>query len=340
MKVRRFADILHNELSLFWYSVRMLVGRNLLAVGIISLVLLGAVFGHPISARDTKLANLIRQLEMFAPLLGIVIFSDLIASDVQARRATLLVSSRCGITPVVIRKLVHGLILTTATYAANLLVLRLLYTSFDPVMVFAVTVPGALYFGMIGLLGATFTSRALAGYATGTAALILSMVAAQCMPLTPASFQLKGKLANATLFGDYNWLFVKVVFALLAGVLAILVVVMASRRSLRRRVVITAGLLLAASYVVCNMLWSQATLPDVYVTNPGKQLDVIQNGDELIVRTATSQAWGRGKNKRNEETTVTTLSTRQKTDDGYNSNPSNTIQRRNTIWFMLISMPA
>ena len=305
MKVRRFVDILRNELALLWYSVRMLVGRNLLAVGIISLVLLGAVFSFPLGARDTKLAILIKQLEMFAPLLGIVIFSDLIASDVQARRATLLMSSRYGITPVVIRKLVHGLIITTATYAVHLLVLRLFYTSFEPVTVFAITVPGALYFGMIGLLGATFTSRALAGYATGTAALVLSMVATQIMPLTPASFQLKEKLANATLFGDLNWVFVKAVFVLLAGVLAVLVVVLASRRTLRVRIVVTAGFLLGSSYIVLHTLWSRATLPDIYVTGPGKQLEVIQNDGELIVRTATSQAWGRGKKKRNEETALT-----------------------------------
>ena len=305
MKGGRFIDILRNELALFWYSVRMLVGRNLLAVAIISLFLLAAVFSSPISGRDTKLANLIKQLEMFAPLLGIVIFSDLIASDVQARRATLLMSSRCGITPIVIRKLAHGLVIITATYAINLLVLRLLYTSFGMVSVFAITVPGALYYGMIGLLGATFASRARAGYATGTAALILSMVATQCMPLTPASFQLQSKLANATLFGDHNWLFVKAVFVLLASILAVLIVAMASRRSLRLRVAITAGVLLAASYVASHTLWSRVTPPDIYVTTPGKQLEVIHNDGELIVRTAMSQAWGRGKRKRNEETALT-----------------------------------
>jgi len=80
---------------------------------------------------------------------------------------------------------------------------------------------------------------------------------------------------------------------------------MASRRSLRLRVVISAGLLLTSSYVVFHTLWSQATPPDVYVTGPGKQLEVIQNDEGLVVRSATSQAWGRGKKKRNEETTLT-----------------------------------
>ena len=60
MKIGGLVDILKNELALFGYSIRMLIGRNLLAVGIISLVLLGAVLSYPISARDTRLANLIR----------------------------------------------------------------------------------------------------------------------------------------------------------------------------------------------------------------------------------------------------------------------------------------
>ena len=49
MKDGRLLDILRNELALFWYSARMLVGRNLLAVAIISLFLLAAVFSSPIS---------------------------------------------------------------------------------------------------------------------------------------------------------------------------------------------------------------------------------------------------------------------------------------------------
>jgi len=103
-KYRRL-NILQNEATLLWYSLRMLVGRNLLAVGIISAVALGIVFSYSVSLGDTKLSVLLGQLEMFAPLLGIVIFSDLIAGDVEAKRSTLLMSSRYGIVPVVIRKL-------------------------------------------------------------------------------------------------------------------------------------------------------------------------------------------------------------------------------------------
>ena len=43
MKHTRLNDILYNEMTLLWYSLRMLVGRNLLAVGIISVVLLTTV---------------------------------------------------------------------------------------------------------------------------------------------------------------------------------------------------------------------------------------------------------------------------------------------------------
>ena len=85
MKTERYLNILQNEVTLLRYSLRMLIGRNLLAVGIISVVALGAVFSYSLSLRDTKLSVLLGQLEMFAPLLGIVIFSDLIAGDVEAK---------------------------------------------------------------------------------------------------------------------------------------------------------------------------------------------------------------------------------------------------------------
>ena len=80
MKEARLTDVLYNEISLLGYSLRMLVGRNLLAVVIISVVLLGSIFSSPVSTGQTKLVILLKQLELFAPLLGIVIFSDLILS--------------------------------------------------------------------------------------------------------------------------------------------------------------------------------------------------------------------------------------------------------------------
>ena len=40
MKVTRLTDRIHNEITLLGYSLRMLIGRNLLAVGIISLFIL------------------------------------------------------------------------------------------------------------------------------------------------------------------------------------------------------------------------------------------------------------------------------------------------------------
>jgi len=303
-KYRRL-NILQNEATLLWYSLRMLVGRNLLAVGIISAVALGIVFSYSVSLGDTKLSVLLGQLEMFAPLLGIVIFSDLIAGDVEAKRSTLLMSSRYGIVPVVIRKLIHGLIITSATYLINLLILRFFYTSFNIFPAFLIIVPGALYFGMIGLLAATFASRALAGYAAGTAALILSIVVPETMPLVPTAFALRSKLATATLFAQNNWLFAKIAFVILAFVLAVLVVAMAKKHSHRLHLVIGAALLLTCCYTAIHITWSREVSPDRHFSNPGKQLDVIQNGDELIVRTAAVRIWGRGKNKTNEETSLT-----------------------------------
>jgi len=262
MNDRRYFNIIHNEATLLWYSLRMLVGRNLLAVGIISLVALGAVFSYPVSLRDTKWSVLVVQLEMFAPLLGIVIFSDLIASDVEAKRATLLMSSRYGIVPVVIRKLVHGLIITSVAYLINLLILRVFYTSFNILPVFIIIIPGALYFGMIGLLAATFASQAFAGYAAGTAAIILSMVIPETMPLVPTAFAIKDKLATATLFAENNWLFTKTVFVTLALVMAILVITMAKKRSLRFHTVIFAVLLLASCYTILHIIWSREIQPE------------------------------------------------------------------------------
>ncbi|MHC4433601.1 MAG: hypothetical protein ACYTBS_17310 [Planctomycetota bacterium] len=305
MSENRLIKTIQNEATLLWYSLRMLVGRNLIAVGIISIVALGVVFSYSVPLRETKFWTLLVQLEMFAPLLGIVIFSDLIAGDVEARRATLLMSSRYGIVPVVIRKLIHGLIITSATYLVNLLILRFFYTSFNILSAFLIIIPGALYFGMIGLLAATFASRALAGYAAGTAALILSMVIPETMPLVPTAFAVKKKLATATLFAEHNWLFAKVTFVLLAFLMALLVVMMAKKHSRRFHIVIAAALLLAGCYSVTHLTWSREVQPDVYFSGPGKQVDVIQNDDELIVRTAAVSVWGRGKKKSNEEASIT-----------------------------------
>lgn len=305
MKRTRLNDTLYNEMTLLCYSLRMLVGRNLLAVGIISVVLLGSIFSNPVSTGQTKLVILLKQLELFAPLLGIVIFSDLIAGDVQANRATLLMSSRSGIVPVILRKLLHGLLITSATYGVILLVLRTCYTSFDMFTAFLIVVPGAVYFGMLGLLVATFTSQALAGYAVGTAALVLSMVVKQAMPLVPTAFQMQRQLATATLFTGANWVFAKVVFVLLAVLLAWMVVMMARRRSHRVAILIVAVVGLAGCYGVIHTQWARTVLPDITYTNPGQQLDVIEEDGRLRVRSVAVKVYGRGKDKTNEEATVT-----------------------------------
>jgi hypothetical protein len=314
MKGTRLTDVLYNEITLLWYSLRMLVGRNLLAVGFISLVVLGAIFSEQASIRQTRLAILLKQLELFAPLLGIVIFSDLIAGDVQAKRATLLQCSRAGIVPVVIRKLVHGLLITSVTYLLLLLILRVGFTSFDLLPTFAIVVPGALYFGMIGLLGATVTSQALAGYAVGTGALILSMVIKEAMPLVPVAYQMRSKLATATLFTSHNWIFAKIVFVVLAALLALLVIAMAKKRTRSIPITVTAVLGLVLCHGVIHAQWARKVPPDVHFAGPGKQVAVIQNGDELTVRTAAVCLWGRGKHKTNEETKLT--DTHYRSDNG------------------------
>ncbi len=305
MKLGHVGNVLRNEMTLFGYSLRMLVGRSLLALGIISVVLLVIIFTYPVSVQDTRLAALLRQLEMFAPLLGIVIFSDLIASDIQAGRATLLMSSHHGLGPVLLRKLAHGLLITAATYGAILLVLRVFYTPFNLFSAFLVVLPGALYFGMIGLLGATVAAQALAGYAVGTAGLIASLVMKQVMPLVPNAFQLQSQLANGTLFDEYNWLFAKTAFVVLAGVLAGLVLVMVRQRASRLRTALAAAFLLTGVHAGLHLLWSREVPSDLHFLSAGRQLDVIQKGDELVVRAVAVQTWGGGRDKSNEEAVVT-----------------------------------
>ena len=305
MKPGQVGSALNNEVTLLGYSVRMLVGRSLLAIGIIAVALLVMVFTYPISVHDTKLAALLRQLEMFAPLLGIVVFSDLIASDIQARRATLLMSSRCGLGPILVRKLVHGLLIVSAAYGMILLVLRVSYTSFNPFSALLIVLPGALYFGMIGLLAAMVASHALVGYAVGTGGLVLSMVMKQVMPLAPNAFQLKSQLANGTLFDGANWLFAKIVFVVFAGVLAGLVLVMVRNRTSRLKIVLSAAFLLIGGHAVVHVLWSREVPVQMYFPVAGKQLDVIPREGELVVRTVALQASGRGKNKSEEEALVT-----------------------------------
>ena len=200
MKTNRGVNILQNEATLLWSSLRMLVGRNLLAVGIISVVALGAVFSYPVTLRDTKWAILLKQLEMFAPLLGIVIFSDLIAGDVQAKRATLLMSSRYGIVPIVIRKLIHSLIITSATYLVNLLVLRFFYTSFNIFSAFVLVVPGALYFGMIGLLVLLEAPRRTIGWTLPILVAVFLLYASNITRLGISSFSNHCILVNFTVY--------------------------------------------------------------------------------------------------------------------------------------------
>jgi ABC-type transport system involved in multi-copper enzyme maturation permease subunit len=245
-----------NELTLLWYSARMLAGRNLLSAAMILVGLFFIIATYEVGARQTRAGVLLFQLEMFAPLLGIVMFSDLVAADFEARRADMLRVSRRGASWVLWRKLVHASLFSTLGCLVLILALRVVYAGFNVLHALAVALPGVLFFGMIGLVAASTARRSLVGYAAGTAAMAISLVLTQVEPLTSTSFHAREHLANGRLLGPWNWLLAKVVFCLFATTLAMMVLRLSARPELVRRVLAaTAGLLLV-TYCCLHFAWS------------------------------------------------------------------------------------
>ena len=58
---------LANELTLLGYSLRLLMGRNLVAVVLISVALLLIISTYPVGLAETRLSVMLAQLELFAP---------------------------------------------------------------------------------------------------------------------------------------------------------------------------------------------------------------------------------------------------------------------------------
>ena len=105
---------LKNEISLLRYSLRILVGPSLVAIVMVVALLIVLVFTGSLTTLNTKLANLLFQMEMFAPLLGIVVFVGLIGTELDSRRIETLSTSAEGIVRIVARKLVHATLFTAA----------------------------------------------------------------------------------------------------------------------------------------------------------------------------------------------------------------------------------
>ncbi len=274
---------LRNELTLLGYSARMLVGRNLLATGMILAGLLFLVFTYKLGPTQTRSSVLLLQLELFAPLLGIVMFSDLVAVEFEARRADLLRASLRGAVWVVRRKLVHGLIFSSLACWFLLSVLRLTYTRFDVLQALAIVLPGVLFFGMVGLLAASAARRALVGYAVGTTAMVLSLGLKQLEPLTATSYSARSQLANGQLLNDWNWLVAKCAFVLLTAVLVGVVLRLSARPEMVRRSVVVSVVTVLATYIGLHVAWSPGNRPPG-ANGTTADLEVRQAGDERVTR--------------------------------------------------------
>ena len=76
---------------------------------------------------------------------------------------------------------------------------------------------------------------------------------------------------------------------------------MARNRGTRLPVMSGVIVFLAGFYIVLHRQWAAEVPPRLRVTVQGKQLDVLQAGDRLVVRTATVQEWGAGADKTHAE---------------------------------------
>jgi hypothetical protein len=246
-----------DELALFFYSLKMLFGRNLLAVLMISAGLVFLVVSYPVGPFQTREGVLIFQYEIFTPLLGVVVFSDLVAAEFEARRFDALRVSPRGPAWIILRRLVHAALFGVAACLLSLVFLRLFYTRFSICVVLGVCLPGILFFGMMALLAGAASRRSVVGYAVGTGAVILSLVLKQVEPLTLSSFFQRASLANGRLAGDWNWLLAKMVFVGLALLLAWSVFRIVARPAVWRRALGASFAVVLLVYTGLHWGWSE-----------------------------------------------------------------------------------
>lgn len=283
---RSISRLLANEACLFLYSVKLMAGRNLIAVGLLCMALILIVLTYRVGPFQTRAGVLLLNLEVFAPLLGIVLFSDLVAVEFERRRADLLRASSRGAAWLLLRRLVHAALLTAATCLLVLLVLRVVYTQFELVLALSAALPGAMFFGALGLLAAAIFRRSLVGYAAGTGALILALNLEQLQPLTPVSLHLREHLANSRLFGDANWLLAKAVFILLFLMLSVAATRLAQRPATWRSVLATAGALLIATVVTTRLLWSEPSNSALKAPASSRELSLVETNGVRLARRA------------------------------------------------------
>lgn len=225
---------LANEASLLAYSAKILVGRNLVAVALVAVGLALMVMTYSVGPFQTRESVLLYQLEMFGPLLGILMFSDLLAADFEARRADLLRVSVRGSAWIARRRLAHAALFAGAAAFALLLVLRLVYTRFSLVQAIAILLPGLLFLGTLALLAASLSRKSLVGYAVGSVALLLYGLAEPLQPLTSLGYFLREKIAYPPALGVSGWQVGKLALLALAGVFCLAVLRLAARPGSRR----------------------------------------------------------------------------------------------------------
>ncbi|MBD3267451.1 hypothetical protein GF373_12350 [bacterium] len=117
-----------NKEALFLaYTWKSLKGRNILAVAIMTLLMLCEVFLRELGLRDTKETMQYMALELYSPMIGILLFSDLIAQEFEARRTDLLQSSAMGFLSIVLRKIIHGMVILLFTLLVSLTIWYFFY---------------------------------------------------------------------------------------------------------------------------------------------------------------------------------------------------------------------
>lgn len=273
-----------NELQLLVYSAKILAGRNLLAVALACLGIIATVLGYTVGPYQTREGSLVMHVEMFAPLLGVLLFSDLVASEFEAGRAPLLRTSTRGAPWLVLRRMMHATIFSAGACLGLLLALRIIYVPFEVLHALVTVLPGVLFFGALAMVAATLTHRSLVGYAVGAGAMVLGLTLPQVEPLTPMAFHLRRQLANDRLMGEFNWLLAKTVYVGLALLLAGGVLNLLRKINAWKRVGIGSLVLISGTFTLMHFLWSAPRPQQVSAKPQSRELSAREEGEVRLVR--------------------------------------------------------
>lgn len=288
MNIQESFQLLRNELTLFQYSWKSLKSHSILAVAFILALMIIDVFCRELGMRMTKEMIQYTALEMYAPVIGILLFSDLIAQEFEARRADLLRASAAGFTLIVLRKMFHGFIFLLVTCISALLVWRYFYCSVDIMFALGVALPGALYFGTIGLLTAALIRKSIAGYIASFCMLGFSYLENLAAPLEFMTFTFKNKYDNLHFFEVYNWLIAKFFFAGMSLLLVFFILQIIRKPQSGKKVAFCLMAILVPAYGALNAIWEIEDEDKPEYAAPSMILELKQQEDSMIVTTAQS----------------------------------------------------